>query len=83
MQDMEEEALPIFKVERVQLQFSISSDFVAAQVANNVLVLALSTGRLLRIDLDSPSDIDGSSRPKIFSGFDQFVGVSVNRYRPS
>lgn len=55
------ESLPIFKVERVQLQFSISSDFVAAQVANNVLVLALSTGRILRIDLDSPSDIDGEN----------------------
>lgn len=53
-------SLPIFKVERVQLQFSISSDFVAAQVANNVLVLALSTGRILRIDLDNPGDIDGS-----------------------
>ena len=53
------ESLPIFKIERVQLQFPISSDFVAAQVANNVLVLALSTGRILRIDLDSPSDIDG------------------------
>lgn len=50
---------PVVKVERVQLQFSISSDFVAAQVANNVLVLALATGRILRIDLDSPSDIDG------------------------
>ena len=55
-----DESLPIFKIERVQLQFSISSDFVAAQVANNVLVLALSTGRILRIDLDSPSDIDGT-----------------------
>ena len=60
MQELDE-SLPIFKVERVQLQFSISSNFVAAQVANNVLVLALSTGRILRIDLDSPSDIDGSS----------------------
>ena len=60
MQEMEE-SLPIFKVEPVQFQFSISSDFVAAQVANNVLVLALSTGRILRIDLDSPSDIDGIS----------------------
>lgn len=58
MQDLDE-SLPIFRVEKVQLQFSISSDFVAAQVANNVLVLALSTGRILRIDLDSPSDIDG------------------------
>jgi len=61
LQDFTETSLPIFKVERVQLQFSISSDFVAAQVANNVLVLALSTGRILRIDLDSPRDIDGSS----------------------
>ncbi|KAK4691694.1 vacuolar protein sorting-associated protein 18, partial [Lecanoromycetidae sp. Uapishka_2] len=59
-----EESLPVFKVERVQLQFSISSDFVAAQVANNVLVLALSTGRILRIDLDSPSDIDDIDLPK-------------------
>ena len=53
----------IFKVNLVDLQFSISSDFVAAQVANNVLILALSTGRLLRIDLDSPADIDGLARP--------------------
>ena len=58
MQDLED-SLPIFKIERVQLQFSVSADFVAAQVANNVLILALSTGRILRIDLDSPSDIDG------------------------
>jgi vacuolar protein sorting-associated protein 18 len=59
LQDYNEEALPVFNIERVSLQFSISSDFVAAQVANNVLVLALSTGRILRIDLDSPADIDG------------------------
>ena len=57
--DLAEDALPIFNVEKVQLQFSIASDFVAAQVANNVLILALSTGRLLRIDLDNPADIDG------------------------
>lgn len=60
-QDMDDDSLPLFKVEKVQLQFSIASDFVAAQVANNVLVLALSTGRLLRIDLDNPGDIDGTS----------------------
>lgn len=53
------ESLPIFDVQRVQLQFPIAADFVAAQVANNVLVLALSTGRILRIDLDTPEDIDG------------------------
>ena len=63
MQDFEDSSLPIFKVERVQLQFSISSEFVAARVANNVLILALSTGRILRIDLDSPSDIDGQAAP--------------------
>ena len=57
--DLNESSLPIFNIERVQLQFSIGSDFVAAQVANNVLVLALSSGRILRIDLDNAEDIDG------------------------
>ena len=61
--DMTDTSLPIFNIERVQLQFSISSEFVAAQVANNVIVLALSTGRILRIDLDSPADIDGKLPP--------------------
>ena len=54
-----ETALPIFNVERVRLQFNIASDFVAGQVANDVLILALATGRILRIDLESPQDIDG------------------------
>ena len=57
--DNDDSSLPIFNVERVQLQFALSADFVAAQVANNVLVLALATGRLLRIDLDNAADIDG------------------------
>jgi hypothetical protein len=54
--DLEE---PIFTIEGVQLQFSVAADFVAAQVANNVIVLALSNGRILRIDLERPEDIDG------------------------
>lgn len=58
--DLDDTALPMFIVERVQLQFSIAADFVAAQVANNVLVLALSNGRILRIDLNRPEDIDGA-----------------------
>ncbi|KAL2002109.1 hypothetical protein VTN02DRAFT_636 [Thermoascus thermophilus] len=57
-------ALPIFDVQRVQLQFAVAADFVAAQVANNVLVLALATGRILRIDLDTPEDIDDIDLPK-------------------
>lgn len=52
--------LPMFVVECVQLKFSVAADFVAAQVANNVLVLALSNGRILRIDLNKPEDIDGT-----------------------
>lgn len=60
LQHVTDASATIFRVERVQLQFSISSDFVAAQVANNVLILALSTGRILRIDLDNSEDIDGS-----------------------
>lgn len=60
------EDAPIFSVERVQLQFAIAADFVAAQVANNVIVLALSNNRVLRIDLNRPEDIDGklSTRAK-------------------
>ncbi|KAI1369073.1 vacuolar protein sorting protein-like protein DigA [Xylaria arbuscula] len=56
--------LPIFDIEPVRLQFSIAADFVAAQVANNVLVLALSNGRILRIDLNRPEDIDDIDLPK-------------------
>ncbi|OCK79677.1 hypothetical protein K432DRAFT_426329 [Lepidopterella palustris CBS 459.81] len=63
LQDLDA-ALPMFNIERVSLQFAISSDFVAAEVANNVLILALSTGRILRIDLDSPADIDDIDLPK-------------------
>lgn len=55
-----EAQLPIFNVERVQLNFNIASDFVAGQVANNVLILALATNRILRIDLENPADIDGT-----------------------
>lgn len=58
-QDLQETTLPIFNVERVSLQFNVASDFVAAQVANNVLILALANGRILRIDLERPGDIDG------------------------
>ncbi|KZF22540.1 hypothetical protein L228DRAFT_229679 [Xylona heveae TC161] len=64
LQDLGEVSLPIFNVERVPFQFAISSDFVAAQVANNVLVLALSTGRILRIDLDHAEDVDDIDLPK-------------------
>ena len=53
--------LPIFDAQRVQFQFSLSAEFVAAQIANNVLVLALATGRILRIDLNNAEDIDGEA----------------------
>lgn len=51
--------LPIFTVEPAQLGFSVTADFVGAQVANDVMILALSNGRILRIDLNRPEDIDG------------------------
>ena len=60
----QDDSLPIFDVQRVDMQFSIASDFVAAQVANNTLLLALQTGRIMRIDLESPSDIDDIDLPK-------------------
>jgi hypothetical protein len=63
VQDPNEPSLPIFNVERVQLQFPLGSDFVAAQVANNVLIIALTNGRILRIDLEHAEDIDGKQLP--------------------
>jgi hypothetical protein len=51
--------LPIFNIERVQLQFPRPSDFVAAQVANNAIILAFTTGRILRIDLEDAGEIEG------------------------
>ncbi|KAL2263882.1 hypothetical protein VTK26DRAFT_4559 [Humicola hyalothermophila] len=62
--DFAEGALPIFEVLPVQLAFSVAADFVAGQAANNVLVLALSNGRILRIDLNRPEDIDDIDLPK-------------------
>ncbi|KAF2768454.1 hypothetical protein EJ03DRAFT_328305 [Teratosphaeria nubilosa] len=60
----EEDAVPIFDTQKVQMLFDISADFVAAQAANNVLVLALSTNRILRFDLENPKDIDDIDLPK-------------------
>ena len=80
LQGLGDTSLPIFDVDRVVLQFAVSSDFVAAQVANNVLVLALSTGRILRIDLDSPADIDGE-RIRL-ANCDLSSQTNHNRHRP-
>jgi hypothetical protein len=55
----------IFNLERVELKFDVVGDFVAAQVANNVIILALASGRILRIDLRNAADIDGG----LFSSF--------------
>ncbi|KAK4148728.1 Pep3/Vps18/deep orange family-domain-containing protein [Chaetomidium leptoderma] len=62
--DLADAALPIFDVLPVQLRFDIATDFVAGQAANNVLVIALSNGRILRIDLNKPEDIDDIDLPK-------------------
>ncbi|KAI5806553.1 vacuolar protein sorting protein-like protein DigA [Peziza echinospora] len=56
--------LPIFNLERVALEFQIASDFAAVQVANNVIILALASNRLLRIDLHNPQDVDDVDLPK-------------------
>ena len=50
-------ATPMFDLQRVSLNFETTSGFIAAQVANNVLILALSTGRILKFDLDNPQEI--------------------------
>ncbi|KAL5342949.1 Pep3/Vps18/deep orange family-domain-containing protein [Aspergillus crustosus] len=58
------DSLPMFDIKHVELQFPLAADFVAAQVADNVLILALSTGRILRFDLNNPEQIDDVDLPK-------------------
>lgn len=53
--------LPIFNVEHVQLRFEIASKFVAVQVSNDFILLGLASGRLLRIDLNNPLEVDGKA----------------------
>ena len=48
----------IFSIEKVQLQFAVSN-IVSFAVANNILCMALKTGRIIRIDLEHPQDVDG------------------------
>lgn len=63
----DDDSLPIFDVQRVDMQFSVAADFVAAQAANNTLILALQTGRIMRVDLDNAEEIDGVSYCSISS----------------
>lgn len=62
IQDLNAPLVAPFFIERVQLQFEVSK-FAAVQVANNVIILALETGKLLRIDLASPQDVEGERAP--------------------
>lgn len=57
--DAKQGDIPIFYVEPAELAFGVTADFAAAQIANNVMVLALHSGRILRIDLDASNEVDG------------------------
>ncbi|KAI9720509.1 MAG: hypothetical protein M1828_005680 [Chrysothrix sp. TS-e1954] len=63
-QDGLDAPLPILEVQKVDMQFAVAAEFVAAQVSNNVLILALQSGKIMRIDLDNPTDIDDIDLPK-------------------
>jgi hypothetical protein len=58
--DRADGALTLFDVLPAQLALSVAANFVAGQATNNVLVIALSNGRI-RIDLNRPEDIDGET----------------------
>jgi hypothetical protein len=80
LQDLNDNSLPIFNVERVELQFSTASDFAAAQVANNILILALTNGRILRIDLDAPEDIDGTTSLEAIMDISSLIRLQILTY---
>lgn len=53
----------IFSVEQVQLMFSLT-DIVSVVVANNILCMAVKSGKIIRIDLDHPESVDDIDLPK-------------------
>ncbi|KAG4304260.1 hypothetical protein PORY_002235 [Pneumocystis oryctolagi] len=53
---------PVFKLEKVSFAYELSVS--AIDIKNNVLVLALHSGRLLRMDLMHPSEIQDLEMPK-------------------
>lgn len=48
---------PIFGIDYVQ--FQLPARLVDMAVSNNVLVVALETYKLLRVDLDNPLEVEG------------------------
>lgn len=48
---------PIFGIDYVQ--FQMPAKLVDMAVSNNILIVALDTYRLLRIDLDNPLEVEG------------------------
>jgi hypothetical protein len=50
---------PIFGIDYVQ--FQMPAKLVDMAVSNNILIVALDTFRLLRIDLDNPLEVEGNN----------------------
>ncbi|ODV63848.1 tethering complex subunit PEP3 ASCRUDRAFT_73611, partial [Ascoidea rubescens DSM 1968] len=55
--DHQSDSNDIFTIEPVQLQFEIAN-LVSLKVANNILVFALKNGKICRIDLNQPQNVD-------------------------
>ncbi|KAK9450847.1 Pep3/Vps18/deep orange family-domain-containing protein [Limtongia smithiae] len=55
---------PIFSLERVQLVFQTSA-LAEIAVSNNILYLAATTGKIFRVDLANPQDLDEVELPKL------------------
>lgn len=53
----------LFAIEQVQLMFSLT-DIVTLVVSNNILCMALKSGRIIRIDLDHPEAVDDIDLPQ-------------------
>lgn len=58
---------PIFGIDYVQ--FQMPAKLVDMAVSNNILIVALDTFRLLRIDLDNPLEVEGEKNKFCFTIF--------------
>lgn len=66
-----------FTVDKVQLMFSLT-DIAFLKVSNNILCMALDSGKIIRIDLDHPEVVDEAEIPRKTSDSAAIAGIFLD-----
>lgn len=66
-----------FSIDKVQLMFSLT-DIAFLKVSNNILCMALNSGKIIRIDLDHPEVVDEAEIPKRTGELTAIAGIFLD-----